>query len=153
MNLAQSIAVYATLCHELKIKFKCPGNTTSWDKLMDVADVDILCQLIEEGVLSDNPKYKNQAFNLNNGGKKKSQSETFLTIIYKDLIRWKYLWPKLAKYFKLEYEEPSDKEFLLADQFSNKEREWKEIANKYNLKWNELSRVSTFEFADKCIGM
>ena len=35
---------------------------------MDVADVGLLVELIEEGVLSDNPKYHNQAFNCNNGG-------------------------------------------------------------------------------------
>jgi nucleoside-diphosphate-sugar epimerase len=136
MNLAQSIAVYATFCHEFNLKFKCPGNTTSWNCVMDVADIEQLCSFIEEGVLSDNSKYKNEAFNLNNG----------------DVFRWIYLWPKLADYFKLEYEEPTAKGFYLKDHYSEKKQEWKQIAQKYNLRWDDLGKVATFDFADLCIG-
>jgi len=136
MNLAQSIAVYATFRHELNLKFTCPGNTNSWERVMDVADVGLLIELIEEGVLSDNPKYHNQAFNCNNG----------------DVIRWKYLWPKIAQYFNLEYEAPTAKGYSLQERVSDRKEDWKRIAHKHNLKIDDLSKAATFDFADKCIG-
>ena len=69
-----------------------------------------------------------------------------------DVIRWKYLWPRIAKYFNLEYEAPTDKGFSLHDQVGDKKEDWKRIAHKHNLKIDDLSKAATFDFADLCIG-
>jgi len=135
MNQGVTLAIYAVLCKELGEKFKFPGTVKSWEVLSDASDAKLICRLIEWLCFHDNP---NQAFNIVNG----------------DLYRWKYLWPKLAEYFELEYEAPKEGEHLrLTEWFKDKREDWKNIVEKYNLKAPpELEKISTPGFVQTWVG-
>ncbi|KAK9807751.1 hypothetical protein WJX72_008018 [[Myrmecia] bisecta] len=66
MNISVSIAVYASICKELRLEaLRFPGTELSWNALNDYVDVDLLAEAtIYCATLKETA---NQAFNINNG--------------------------------------------------------------------------------------
>lgn len=128
MNLANVIAVYATLCKELDVPFRFPGTQKAYDVLVNITDVDILAKGME--YVANNESCHNEIFNITNG----------------DIFRWKQLWSKFAEYFQLEYDEPQT--FSLAEYMQDKESKWSEIVAKYNLSSYSIKELANWNFGD-----
>jgi nucleoside-diphosphate-sugar epimerase len=128
MNLAVAIAVYATICKELKIPFRFPGKPGAYDKLIEVTDAGILAKATVWA--ATNEQCANQAFNIANG----------------DLFRWNDMWPKIAKYFNLEVAPPL--QMQLETVMADKEELWNSIIRKNSLEPHPYKDVSSWRFAD-----
>lgn len=128
MNLALAIAVYATISKALGLPLRFPGKPGAYDKLMDITDAGLLAKAtVWAGI---NPICANQAFNITNG----------------DLFRWNDLWPKIARYFKMEVAPPLT--MPLQTVMADKAALWKNIQEKYGLEKHPYEQVSSWAFSD-----
>lgn len=127
MNLALVLAVYAALCKELNLPFRFPGKPGAYDKLMELTDADLLAKATVWAATDS--QTSNQAFNITNG----------------DLFRWSELWPKLARYFGLEW--APGVPLPLKDVMEDQEKVWETMREKYNLNADYKS-VSSWAFGD-----
>jgi nucleoside-diphosphate-sugar epimerase len=82
MNSALTFALYFLVCRELNVEAKMPTNQIYWAGHDCVSDARLVADL--SIYVSTNPRCANEAFNINNG----------------DYFTWKYMWPRLASYFK-----------------------------------------------------
>jgi nucleoside-diphosphate-sugar epimerase len=128
MNMANLIAVYATLCRELNVPFRFPGNDKAYEVLVNVTDAGILAKGMEFAALHE--ACYGQIYNITNG----------------DIFRWSQLWPKLAEYFKVEIDSPIT--ISLTDYMADKEEIWAEIVAKYNLKPHTVKELANWPFGD-----
>jgi nucleoside-diphosphate-sugar epimerase len=128
MNLAMVIAVYASISKELGLPLRFPGKPGAYDKLIEMTDAGLLAKATVWA--ATNEQSANQAFNINNG----------------DLFRWNEMWPKIAKYFDLEIEQPlpMSLEVVMAD----KEPLWNAMIGKYGLAQTAYKDVSSWGFGD-----
>jgi len=134
MNLGTTLAIYASICKETGRKFIFPGSSAQWNGLSDVTDARILAkQLIWA---STNEAAKNQAFNITNG----------------DVFRWKWLWEKIADYFQIEFEGFENEIRPLEKELQNDHTLWEEITEKYDLKENNLAKISSAWHTDLDLG-
>jgi hypothetical protein len=88
MNVVHPIGLYAVIQKALGQKLIFPGDIAAWDQLQDQSTAFLNAYLEEWAVL--NPEAKDEAFNAGDGS-------TFT---------WGKFWPKLAKYYGLEYSIP-----------------------------------------------
>lgn len=88
MNLALSIAVYASISKALGLPLRFPGKPGAYHRLLEMTDAGLLARATLWAATE--PAAANQAFNINNG----------------DLFRWSEMWPKIAAYFGLECAPP-----------------------------------------------
>ncbi|MCD9856298.1 SDR family oxidoreductase [Epilithonimonas sp. JDS] len=134
MNMGTTLAIYASICKETGRKFIFPGSSAQWNGLSDVTDARVLAkQLIWA---STTEAAKNQAFNIANG----------------DVFRWKWLWEKMADYFQIEFEGFENEIRPLEKELQNDHTLWEEIAEKYDLKENNLSKISSAWHTDLDLG-
>ncbi|WDF46831.1 SDR family oxidoreductase [Chryseobacterium sp. KACC 21268] len=134
MNMGTTLAIYASICKETGRKFIFPGSFAQWNGLSDVTDARILAkQLIWA---STTEAAKNQAINITNG----------------DIFRWKWLWEKIADYFEIDFEGFENEIKPLEKELQNDQKTWKNIAEKYNLKENNLSRIASAWHTDLDLG-
>lgn len=134
MNIATTLAVYASICKETGRKFIWPGSEAQWNGVSDVTDARILAaQLVWA---STTESAKNQAFNITNG----------------DVFRWKWLWKRLADWFGVEAEGFNDTIRSLEKELENDHEIWTAIAEKYNLKESNLDRLSSAWHTDLDLG-
>jgi nucleoside-diphosphate-sugar epimerase len=113
MNLTLAIAVYANICKALRLPLSFPGKPGAYTALYQCTDAALLARALEW--MAINPKCANQAFNITNG----------------DLIRWQYLWPKLADFFEMEWAPP--RHISLARSMADKGAIWDNIVEKNGL--------------------
>jgi nucleoside-diphosphate-sugar epimerase len=134
MNMGTTLAVYASICKETGRKFIWPGSSAQWNGISDVTDARILAKQLVWAATTE--KAKNTAFNITNG----------------DIFRWKWLWYRLADYFGVEaigYEngiKPLEKEM------QNDQEIWIKIVEKYNLKEENIERLSSAWHTDLDLG-
>ena len=134
MNITSTLAVYASICKETGRKMIWPGSSEQWNGLSDVTDARILAKQLVWASTTDSAK--NTAFNIANG----------------DVFRWKWLWYRLADYFGIEavgFEgiiKPLEKEM------ENAQEIWKNISQKYQLKEENLQRLSSAWHTDLDLG-
>lgn len=88
MNLALSIAVYASISKALGLPLRFPGKPGAYHSLLEMTEGGLLARATLWAATE--PAAANQAFNINNG----------------DLFRWSEMWPKIAAYFGLECAPP-----------------------------------------------
>lgn len=128
MNIVNVIAIYATICKELQVPFRFPGNQKAYEALVNVTDVAILAKGMEYTASQSN--CHNQIFNITNG----------------DVFRWKQLWPVFASYFQVAYDEPQT--FSLSTYMKDKEAVWKKITDTYALHDYTLHELVNWSFGD-----
>lgn len=128
MNLALSIAVYASISKELHLPLRFPGKPGAYDKIMEMTGAGLLAKATVWA--ATNPSSANQAFNITNG----------------DLFRWNELWPKLAKYFGLEAAPPLH--MPLQSVMADKAPLWQSMQEKYNLRPHSYEQVANWAFSD-----
>jgi len=128
MNMANLIAVYATLCKELQVPFRFPGPDKAYQVLVNVTDAGILAKAMEYVAL--NEACYGEIYNVTNG----------------DIFRWEQIWQKMADYFGVEVESPVT--FPLTTYMEDKEELWAAIVEKYNLKPHTVKELANWAFGD-----
>lgn len=134
MNIATTLAVYASICKETGRKFIWPGSEAQWNGISDITDARILAKQLVWA--STTEAAKDQAFNITNG----------------DIFRWKWLWKRLADWFGIESEGFHGTIRPLETQLENDHEIWQAIAEKYSLKKNSLARLSSAWHTDLDLG-
>jgi len=128
MNLANLIAVYASLCKELKVPFRFPGSLAAYHVLVNVTDATLLAQAM--AYVSTHEECNEEIFNVTNG----------------DVFRWSQLWPRFAEYFGVEYAEPIT--FPLHEYMEDKAELWQQMVAKHGLKNHTLDELAQWPFGD-----
>lgn len=134
MNMAATLAVYATICKYTGRPFVFPGSRVQWDSLTDMTDARQLAK--QQLWAATTPSAANQAFNITNG----------------DIFRWKWMWSRIANYFDLPAgtfpATPSPLEAQMVDDQSY----WSQIAAEHGLKEPDLSRLVSPWHTDADLG-
>lgn len=134
MNIAATLAVYASICKETGRKFIWPGSEAQWNGISDVTDAKILAKQLVWASTTESAK--NQAYNIANG----------------DVFRWKWLWKRIADWFGIEAEGFNGTVRPLEKELENDHEIWKSIAGKYHLKESSLDRLASAWHTDLDLG-
>ncbi|WP_235403303.1 SDR family oxidoreductase [Enterobacter quasiroggenkampii] len=127
MNLALSIALYASLCKALGLPLRFTGSEQTWHSIVDHTDAGLLADATLWAAAS--PAAQNQAFNVNNG----------------DIWRWSELWPRIAHWFDLDSAPPVRLSFHQL--FTDYRGVWRELAGE-RLVEADILQLSDGRFAD-----
>ncbi|EOF4705472.1 SDR family oxidoreductase [Klebsiella oxytoca] len=127
MNLALSIALYASLCKAQNLPLRFPGSEQTWHSIVDHTDAGLLAEATLWAATS--PMAENQAFNVNNG----------------DVWRWSELWPHIARWFELECAPPVRLSFHQL--FKDYRAQWRELAGS-RLVEADILQLNDGKFAD-----
>jgi nucleoside-diphosphate-sugar epimerase len=128
MNLVMVIGVYAAICREMGLPLRFPGPEKVYQALYQVTSADILAEAtIWAG---ETEAAKNQIFNVTNG----------------DTLRWKYMWPRIAKMFDMEITEPVP--FPLTTYMADKAPVWDAIAKKHCLQRIAYAQLVSWGYGD-----
>lgn len=134
MNMGQTLAVYATLCRENGWPFIFPGSAEQWHGVSDVTSANLLAEQLLWAAHS--PAAANQDFNAVNG----------------DVFRWSWLWPRLAAYFGIAWQGYSDQIMPLQGRMQGAEAAWTAIANRYQLREPDISKLVSWWHTDADLG-
>ena len=134
MNMAVTLAVYASICKATGRPFVFPGSQAQYNAVADVTDARILAkQLIW---VANTPEAANTAFNIANG----------------DVFRWYWLWARIADYFDLDPAPYPGHPTLLEEQMKDAGPIWDDIVTRHGLKTNKISDLASFGHSDADLG-
>ena len=128
MNLALTIAVYASISKALGLPLRFPGKPGAYHSLLEMTDAGLLARATLWAATE--PAAANQAFNINNG----------------DVFRWSEMWPKIADYFGLETAPPLP--MPLEQMMADKAALWQTLAQRHDLAVTDYRAVTGWRFAD-----
>jgi nucleoside-diphosphate-sugar epimerase len=128
MNMATSIAVYASICRELNLPLRYPGSPTACGKVMEMTDADLLAKAMVWAGVTD--RCDGEAFNITNGG----------------FDRWENLWPRITDFFHMASALPQ--RYPLANFMSDKDSVWQSMVKKYNLLDYSFAQAAAWPFAE-----
>lgn len=128
MNLALSIALYASICKQHALPLRFPGCERCWHSIVDYTDATLLAEATLWAATA--PAARNQVFNVNNG----------------DLWRWCELWPRIADWFGLVCAPPVRLSFRQL--FSDYRVSWQTMAQQHQLVQPDIARLADGQFAD-----
>lgn len=134
MNMATTLAVYASICKATGRPFVFPGSRVQWDSLTDMTDANQLAR--QQLWAATTPAAANQAFNITNG----------------DVFRWSWMWGQIAEYFGLEPAAFPETPAPLESQMANDQQAWTEIARKHQLKEDNIERLTSPWHTDADLG-
>jgi nucleoside-diphosphate-sugar epimerase len=128
MNLISVIGVYAAICREMGLPLRFPGPERVYNALYQVTSADLLAEAtIWAGTT---PAAENQIFNVTNG----------------DTMRWKHMWPRIAKMFEMEVADPVP--FSLTTYMADKGPVWESIAKKHGLQTISYEQLVSWGYGD-----
>jgi nucleoside-diphosphate-sugar epimerase len=134
MNMATTLAVYASICKATGRPFVFPGSRVQWDSLTDMTDAR---QLAEQQLwAATTPAAANQAFNVTNG----------------DVFRWSWMWGRIADYFGLHPAAYPEKLSPLETQMADDQTDWSQIVAEHGLKEADISRLISPWHTDADLG-
>lgn len=133
MNMATTLAVYASLCKHSGRPFRFPGSQVQWNCLTDMTDAGQLARHLLWA--STTPAAANQAFNVVNG----------------DVFRWKWMWSRIAEWFGIETA-PFDHPAPLEQQMAGDAEVWEEMAAQFNLAERDITRLISPWHTDADLG-
>jgi nucleoside-diphosphate-sugar epimerase len=134
MNMGTTLAVYATICRETGRPFRFPGSPVQWESLTDMTDARLLARHMLWAATA--PAAANEAFNVVNG----------------DVFRWKWMWPRIANWFRIEAEPFDGLVRPLEAQMANDASVWREIAVRHGLIESDLARLASAWHTDADLG-
>ncbi|OMQ13051.1 SDR family oxidoreductase [[Flexibacter] sp. ATCC 35103] len=134
MNMGTTLAVYASICKQEGTPFIWPGSEAQWNGISDVTDAKVLAEQIIWA--ATNPEAHNEAFNITNG----------------DVFRWKWLWPKIAEWFEIEFEGYNGTIKPLETVLNEKAYIWKSIAKEHQLIEGDLGQLASAWHTDLDLG-
>ena len=128
MNLTMVIGVYAAISKELGLPLRFPGPEAAYRALYQVTSADILAKAAAWA--GETPSAANEVFNITNG----------------DYFRWRFMWPKIAKAFRMEVAEPIP--MPLKVYMADKATLWQKMTEKYGLKPIPYDHLVSWPFGD-----
>ncbi len=134
MNMGTTLAVYASICKELGKPIQFPGSLAQWNGLTDITDARILAKHLLWAATT--PAAKNQAFNIVNG----------------DTFRWKWMWPRIARWFGVEAAPFTGEVLPLELQLKDEAPVWDSIAEKYRLVEPDINVLTSAWHTDADLG-
>ena len=134
MNMATTLAVYATICKATGRPFVFPGSRVQWDSLTDMTDANQLAR--QQLWAATTPEAANQAFNITNG----------------DVFRWSWMWGQIAEYFGLQPAAFPESPAPLEKQMADDQKAWTEIAREHQLKEADITRLISPWHTDADLG-
>lgn len=134
MNMGSTLAVYASICKETGRKFRWPGSEGQWSGICDVTDARVLAKHLVWAATAE--KARNEAFNVVNG----------------DYFRWSWLWPRIAKWFDVEWIGWDGEVHPLQAEMSDAPEIWAGMVKRYGLKEANLDRLASAWHTDLDLG-
>ncbi|WP_268796823.1 SDR family oxidoreductase [Pseudomonas huanghezhanensis] len=134
MNMATTLAVYATICKATSRPFVFPGSRVQWDSLTDMTDARQLAK--QQLWAATTPAAANQAFNITNG----------------DVFRWSWMWGQIAEYFGLQPAAFPQAHSPLETQMADDQAVWTKIVAEHGLKESDISRLISPWHSDADLG-
>ncbi|PHN30431.1 SDR family oxidoreductase [Pseudomonas sp. ICMP 460] len=134
MNMATTLAVYASICKHTGRPFVFPGSRVQWDSLTDMTDARQLAK--QQLWAATTPAAANQAFNITNG----------------DVFRWQWMWGQIAGYFGLIPADFPASVTPLEQQMADDQNTWSQIAEQHGLAETDISRLASPWHTDADLG-
>lgn len=134
MNMATTLAVYASICKHTGRPFVFPGSRVQWDSLTDMTDARQLAKQLYWAATT--PAGADQAFNITNG----------------DIFRWKWMWSRIANYFGLQPADFPETPAPLESQMTDDQRIWTQIATRHSLHESDIQRLISPWHTDADLG-
>jgi nucleoside-diphosphate-sugar epimerase len=134
MNMAVTLAVYASICKHTGQPFIYPGSPEQYDAVTDVTDARILARHLHWAATTS--QAANTAFNIVNG----------------DVFRWTWLWHQIANYFAIKVGEYPGHLVPLEKQMANASTIWSEIVAKHRLENIPVTRLASWWHSDADLG-
>ena len=134
MNMAVTLAVYASICRETGRPFVFPGSPQQYNAVADVTDARILADQVYWA--ATNPDAANLPFNIVNG----------------DLFRWTWLWQRIAGYFGLAAAPYPGHPTPLQLQMADAGPIWDRIVGKHKLRNYPVEKLASWWHSDADLG-
>ncbi|MDQ7985331.1 SDR family oxidoreductase [Pseudomonas sp. G34] len=134
MNMATTLAVYASICRETGRPFRFPGSAVQWNSLTDMTDARQLARQLLWA--STTPAAANQAFNIVNG----------------DVFRWKWMWQRIAEWFGIQAAPFDGEPAPLEEQMANDAEIWLSLAAQHDLAEADITRLTSPWHTDADLG-
>ena len=134
MNMAVTLAVYASICKHTGRPFVFPGSPEQLHAVADVTDARILADQLLWAATT--PEAANTPFNTVNG----------------DLFRWTWLWAQIAGYFELEVAAYPGHPTPLEGQMADAQGIWAEIVAKHRLQDIPVNMLASWWHSDADLG-
>jgi nucleoside-diphosphate-sugar epimerase len=134
MNMAVTLAVYASICKYTGRPFVYPGSPEQYDAITDVTDARILAEHLHWAATT--PAAADTPFNIVNG----------------DVFRWRWLWQQIADYFEIEVAEYPGHLDPLEKQMADARAVWSEIVAKHGLKDIPVTKRASWWHSDADLG-
>jgi len=128
MNLANVIAVYASISKAVGIPLRFPGTPKAYSNLANVTDARLLAKAM--AWTSENDIAWGECYNISNG----------------DIFRWSHAFPEFAEAFGIACDEPQT--ICLADHFKAVAPLWDKIVRDHQLQPYPLLELATGHFGD-----
>jgi hypothetical protein len=128
MNVALSVAVYASLDREAWLRLDVPGTAAAIGAMTQIVDAGQLAEAAAWAATA--PQAAGEVFNVANG----------------DPTRWSHLWPAFADYFGVPAGGP--RQIPLSSFMPGLAPLWKEMAAKYGLAQPELGPLVNWGFLE-----
>jgi nucleoside-diphosphate-sugar epimerase len=128
MNLALSVAVYASLVREAGLRLDFPGTAAAFGAMTQVVDAEQLAEAAAWSAVT--PQAAREVFNVANG----------------DPTRWSQLWPAFADYFGVRAGGP--RPIPLSSFMPGLAPLWRAMAAKYGLVHSELGPLVNWGFLE-----
>jgi len=126
MNILSGVAAFAMLSKSENVPLRFPGSWGAWRALHQATDARILARAAEWALGA--PSARDEVFNVTNG----------------DHFRWSHLWPDIAAFFEMPYDEPQPLD--LEAHMSGRDSAWSEIAHEYELQQPDFERFVSWPF-------
>ena len=134
MNMAVTLAVYASICKHTGSPFVYPGSPEQYNAVTDVSDARIVAEQLH--FAATNEKAANTPFNTVNG----------------DVFRWTWLWKQIADYFELEVGEYPGHPVPLEEQMVNASEVWAKIIKQHKLQDIPVDKLASWWHSDADLG-
>ena len=134
MNMAVTLAVYASICKHTGRPFVFPGSPEQYTAVTDVTDARLLAKQLDWAATTSDAA--NMPFNAVNG----------------DVFRWTWLWQQIADYFGLPVGDYPGHPVPLETQMADAPAIWAEIVAKHGLQDIPLVRLASWWHSDADLG-
>ncbi|MFF7709354.1 NAD-dependent epimerase/dehydratase family protein [Pseudomonas sp. NPDC007930] len=134
MNMATTLAVYASLCKAQGKPMVFPGSRVQWDSLTDMTDAHQLAQQLLWAATA--PGAANQAFNIVNG----------------DVFRWRWMWGRIAEWFGVQAADYPATPAPLEQQLAGSAEAWRALAGEHGLAEASIERLVSPWHTDADLG-
>jgi nucleoside-diphosphate-sugar epimerase len=134
MNMGSTLAAYASICKETRRPMTFPGSAAQWNGLTDMTDARVLGKHLVWASTTD--RAKNEAYNIVNG----------------DIFRWNWMWPRLARWFGIDWVGFEGEPKPLEAQMAEDAPIWRRMVEQYGLVESRLDRVASPWHTDLDLG-